>query len=328
MSKIKHKFKVLISMLQYEKTLWRDFGLYIALIHFFMKIVFQGSKTAIGRRLHRYMYSWIEKKLGIKYSDFIDAYHKLSNENIVNNKVSEDSPIWVFWWQGIEQAPSVVKICIKSIKKHSGKHKVIIVTKDNFKEYAHIPDYIIDKVNDGRISLNHLSDVMRLELLYKHGGIWIDATLWMTGDIPSEAYNLSLFTIQHGQYSDYHVCRGKWSTFFLCSGKHNMLMKFCRDFLYRYLKTENSIICYLIIDVSICLAYDNFVWAKNMIDAVPQNNKAVFEMQEHMNCVYDLNELNQWNKNTFAHKVSYKIPFADSKNGAATYWAYLNKQEM
>ena len=263
------------------------------------------------------MYNWIEEKYNIEYENLIDEFRNFPvNSGVM--KISKDSPIWIFWWQGMEAAPNIVKKCLNSVKQCAENHKIIIISKENYKEYADIPDYIIDKVNTGKISLTHFSDILRLELLYKNGGIWMDATLWMTGRIPTSAYDFPFFTIKHGKYSDYHVCRGKWSTFFMGAGKNNPLIKFCRDFHYEYWKKENSPICYLLLDIPFCIAYDNFEWAKLMIDAVPENGTMVFAMQENMNSIYDSEQFKQWCENTYVHKVSYKIPFEEEKDGKDT----------
>lgn len=306
---MKHKFDVLKAELWDDITLCKNFGMYIALVHFVMKVIFQGGKTAIGRKLYKYIYCWVERRFSKEYKDFILAFDSVLNECSIENKIERNSPIWIFWWQGIEKAPEVVRICTNSVKKHAGDHRIIIVSEDNYTRYAEIPDYIIKRLKNGQITLTHFSDILRVELLYKHGGIWMDATLWLTGDIPEDIYRLPFYTIKHDKYSDWHVCRGKWSTFFFCAGKYNPLMRFCRDFLYTYWKTENSLICYLIIDVAICLAYDNYIWANKMIEDVDANNEAVFDLQSHMNQPYEEDLLHEWCKNTFAHKVSYKIPF-------------------
>lgn len=30
--------------------------------------------------------------------------------------IGTDSPVWMLWWQGIEEAPEIVKICMNSVK--------------------------------------------------------------------------------------------------------------------------------------------------------------------------------------------------------------------
>lgn len=57
------------------------------------------------------MIRYYEKTFG----DFLKTYDY--NHNNKEIPISEYSDcIWVCWWQGIEQAPDLVKVCVDSIK--------------------------------------------------------------------------------------------------------------------------------------------------------------------------------------------------------------------
>ena len=51
------------------------------------------------------------------------------------------------------------------------------ITEKNYKDYVNMPDYIIRKQQSGEIDLTHFSDILRMMLLARHGGIWMDSTL-------------------------------------------------------------------------------------------------------------------------------------------------------
>lgn len=42
----------------------------------------------------------------------------------------------------------------------------------------------------------HFSDIVRENLLYKYGGIWMDATIYMTSPFPDTIYNYDYYTIK------------------------------------------------------------------------------------------------------------------------------------
>jgi hypothetical protein len=50
--------------------------------------------------------------------------------------------IWICWWQGLENAPEIVKRCVASIQKHAGHHKIIMITDENYKEFISFPMWI------------------------------------------------------------------------------------------------------------------------------------------------------------------------------------------
>ena len=76
--------------------------------------------------------------------------------------------------------PPVVRSCYKSVLKNAEKHPVILITENNITEYVDIPQYIYEKIREKKMTLTHFSDILRENLLYKHGGIWMDATIYMT----------------------------------------------------------------------------------------------------------------------------------------------------
>ena len=100
----------------------------------------------------------------------------------IDKKVNSKN-IWVFWWQGKDRMPSLVEKCYQSVIRNKGRRHVILITKDNIKQYATIPDYIYEKVNNGEITLTHLSDILRFNLLNEYGGLWIDSTIYLTDSL-------------------------------------------------------------------------------------------------------------------------------------------------
>ena len=109
--------------------------------------------------------------------DFIKNYKPQKFE--FNNKFQ--SSIWSLWWQDdkFENLPDVVKICYSSIKKFGGSHDFQILTQKNFRELVNLPDYILEKFNAGKITITHLSDIIRFYLLFNYGGLWLDSTVFI-----------------------------------------------------------------------------------------------------------------------------------------------------
>lgn len=106
---------------------------------------------------------------------------------------------FVLWWQGEDNAPEVVKACINSIKKnHNGK--VIVLSESNYSKYSNIPEYIVRKMEQGKMSLTHFSDILRYNLLYNWGGAWIDATCLLTKPIPERCYANEYFSLKDAYF--------------------------------------------------------------------------------------------------------------------------------
>lgn len=312
------KIKFLIDVIKHDIQLWDNFGIKLALIDFLRNIIFHGTKTKGGRCIDIYMYNDIKNKYIKKYKNLIEAY---SQEDGVDMQVIEkDTPVWIFWWQGFEKAPEVVRKCVHSIENHEHKRKICYITKANYKEYVFIPDYLEEMVDAGKISITHFSDILRLAVLAEYGGVWMDSTLYMTGPLPKDIFKYPFYTIHHGYGEDFHIAKGKWTSFFLACGAGNPLIKFTRDFLFKYWSEENCIICYLLFDVIFSIAYECFPWAEKLIDAVPKNNMGVFELQKAINKKYDDNFYQIIISNSNVHKISHKIYIS---NNTDTMWNHF-----
>lgn len=74
--------------------------------------------------------------------------------------------IWSFW-DGSEQPP-IVKACIDSWRRMAPDYEIRILDKASTK---HIPE---------QDSVQRYSDFVRLDYLSKHGGVWIDASVYLT----------------------------------------------------------------------------------------------------------------------------------------------------
>lgn len=179
-----------------------------------------------------------------KYAHFIEKFRISLNHDIVRFSpqiLKEDTPIWVCWLQGLENAPNIVKCCINSIVANV-KGKIQIITYDNYSEYVQIDEIILEKHKMGIISKTHFSDVIRLALLCKHGGIWIDSTiLMMDRGLPDYIYQLPIFmhkvreTMDAGYY-DPRV----FTNWFIKSEKGHPVIKAVYELLENWWKTENE----------------------------------------------------------------------------------------
>ena len=137
------------------------------------------------------------EKYHIKVLKYLEKY-LYATKNDLDIEVSNEleNPIWQIWFQGEDSMPPIVKICVQSIKKYNPDRKIILLTKDNIKDYVSIPDYIEEKYKNGIIPHAHYADLVRFMLLYKYGGTWIDATVFMTGEMPEFISNSKLFVFK------------------------------------------------------------------------------------------------------------------------------------
>ena len=135
-------YKKLISKIVTAKKLKSEFGFNIAYVSSMASIFHKENK--LGRYFTNKKEKAIKKNI---YTVTEDVQKKYKNICEKKYRIQMDSKIWVFWWQGIDNAPELVKLCIESIKKNLDNHELIIIDKNNLEKYINLPDYIYQKFN-------------------------------------------------------------------------------------------------------------------------------------------------------------------------------------
>lgn len=98
--------------------------------------------------------------------------------------------IWFLWFQGLEQAPLVVQKCYKSWQGRNPNWEVRFLSNENLREYVNLA---LPQGKEGTLTVALYSDFIRLNILSKYGGVWVDATCfcmdsldnWLNGCIGS-----------------------------------------------------------------------------------------------------------------------------------------------
>lgn len=91
--------------------------------------------------------------------------------------------IFSMWLQGEQNAPRIVKSCWESIRRNCTE-ELIILDADSIRGWIDLPDIVWEKWKSGRMKSCHFTDICRVELLWKYGGYWMDATDYMCHPMP------------------------------------------------------------------------------------------------------------------------------------------------
>ena len=260
-----------------------------------------------------------------KTNEVLDHYKEQTPQK--EEPIGATSPIWVCWWQGEKKMPDIVKACYSSICRHADNHPVILITEKNFQEYATMPDFIMQRLYKREMTITHFSDLLRMNLLKRHGGIWLDSTILLTKDIDS-IINTSLpYYSHHHIPNNCNVVKGKWTGFFLACGKGNILPSFILDAFYNYWKNNNRIVTYLFIDYLFALAYKHIPAVSKMVNNIPV--QPMSNLSKCLNQEYDKKAMETFYTKYHFHfiiflKLTYKKAFAmQTRNGKKTIYAHL-----
>jgi hypothetical protein len=274
-----------------------------------LEILRNSAQLKIVQRLERIYGSKADRLL----SEFDDHVEHRKGENV-----------WFCWFQGIENAPEIVQQCYCSASNaFYGKKKIQLLTETNYREFIQFPEIIEDKIQRGIIKGAHLSDLIRLELLIKYGGIWSDATVYYSGEVPEYMLNPELFLFQclkpgsDGQAT-------KISNWFISARSNNKLLTVTRDILYDYWSNNDELVDYFLFHDMFQIVIDrcNDEW-KNVI---PFSNSTPHILLLRLFEKYDPEIWEALKSQTSIHKLTYKFSDADT-NKEGTYYEKIIKHD-
>ena len=238
--------------------------------------------------------------------------------------------IWSMWWQGEANCPDVIKLCLASIRKHCGSHRLIVITKDNYQDYITLPQHIISKVKLNNITLTHLSDIIRVNLLAKYGGLWMDSTLFAAGDIPEEIFSMELYTIKRvskPNYSNSVISWSRWTSYCLSAPDSNsLLFAFMSELFSEYWKTHDTLIDYLLVDYVIAIAFEEFSEIYQAWNKIPVNNTCCWALSHggFLKEEWDSEKYSRLIANNTFFKLTYKDNFTrETSLGKETTYGHL-----
>lgn len=225
---------------------------------------------------------------------------------------------WVYWRQGKDNAPDIVKKCIDSINCvfSNNDWSVNVLDIEWVKRNCVFPQFIWDKYNQGIIKEAQFSDLLRVALLHEYGGCWVDATVFFSDKsiLPHYIFDNTLFCYRNYMRNDEHINISNW---LLSATQGNAIINTMFDLLLEYWKKENVTIQYYFFHLMFKLVTDYYreYWNKLPI----YSNVPPHVLQTELENDFSLNIWNGIIENTCIHKLYWKLPEQISKQSFYEY---------
>lgn len=290
---------------------FKEYGIYSLLWRFLGHIDIDKKHKSIEKFIKRDLKNVIDK-----YIDEIQPY--------LSNSENADKNIWVLWWEGEGNMPEIVRACIHSIKSNSVKYKVNVLSQYNFSDYIELPEVIMDHYRSGHIEIVHMADILRVFLLAKYGGVWLDATVYLADCMPVSYFEKVFFSRKTNEYIGGFASKGRWAGYFMATSmKHTVLFEYLKEAYTLFWKKHNEIIDYFLLDYLILIAYNEFKPIRDLIDEIPINNLNIKELHEALNDEFDINIWKKMKNDTYIFKLSWKDSYVMSKQGKETFYSMV-----
>ena len=245
-----------------------------------------------------------------KEAQLVDSSNEKEEETTEFPKI-----IWTMWQQGEAQMPETVQASMKTIKDFAKRNdcEFYLLTDENLADFINIPIDITEKYKKKELSAAHYSDIIRFSLLYQYGGIWMDATLFVSPYATLEMFEGDFFTLNHPPLQPEKMERTvgdfKWAGFFLAGKKGKPYFKHIRDLYLYYVRKYPVFIHYLMMDYFILSEYKCKPYFENLVDRLPILAPAerVWFLRDHAHDLFEEKEWEEVLKTTPILKTTYKI---------------------
>jgi len=184
--------------------------------------------------------------------------------------------IWICWLQGIDHAPELVRQCFATVQHWASDYEIRVLTEENLFSYLSLPDAIMSKYQKGRIPFAQFSDIVRVSLLAQYGGIWLDATVALTGPLPRYITDEPLFFFRSSWLNPSPHIGSNW---LLASTAKHPIMVNMAHLLVMYWQKEHYLRDYYIFHLLLAIVVKNSQQAAEMVARMPYvDNTAVHTM--------------------------------------------------
>ena len=263
----------------------------------------------------------VEPFLERKYAPVVQAFKNRSGQTCLKHDRSRI--IWFCWLQGLEQAPALVRVCHDSLKRHLPGWEIKVIDGGNWRDFVELPGYVVRKWEKGRIPAANFSDLLRLELLIRYGGTWVDATVLCTGEpasgIPLSTYlDADLFLFQ---YTPEGTTKGiRISNWYITSCTNHPVLMAVREMLYAYWKDYDCTIDYYMFHLFFEMVAREY---PEQIAAMPYgSSQRSIALGRHWNEPFKQEQWDRLVRRVAFHKLSYRVSAVVKKN-KENYYNYL-----
>lgn len=265
-------------------------------------------------------YDYIYHDVYHMMADFIDAFP--DNVTGLNEPVYDGKKYaWSCWWQGMEEAPDLIRACINSMKRYlPDTVELVIITRDNYRDYVDFPQWLIDKVEDGRVTLTTFSDVIRASLLYKYGGIWLDSTILLTEPAPVNIWDYDIFTIRELRY-----CLP-----FIGGKPGQKFYRFLMEGFFYYYQRYDSTKYYLLVTYLLDIAMNEYADIREIYDKLPLESEGISNINNFESLSYHMHEkytpeiYRAYMEGIYIHKLQRRFErFGESIHDADNIYHYI-----
>ena len=273
----------------------------------------------------------VDEILTKKYRHILDENRDWYKEGMPGNESQRSHTVpkivWTAWLQGTENAPELVKACLASQKKHLGGYEFRVLDVNNYQQWVELPKYVVRKYQKGQIPPAAFSDLLRLAVLKKYGGIWMDATVYCSG-FEDDNLKARWKRIEQSELTFFRYFeRGRKepigiSNWFIAAVPEHIVISNILDMLLAYWKDFNCLVNYYVFHMFLGLNLKEY---PKVAAKMPQENSFhSLLLGNALGRTYRENDWQELKEHVSIHKLNFRKAKEAMKNPKG-YYNYITK---
>ncbi len=189
-------------------------------------------------------------------------------EGLTVESVEKDASRHIFsiWFQGEQAAPPLVKACWESVRRNCPEPLTILDSESVF-DWIDLPEHVVSKWKEGKIRPAHFADICRLALLVRYGGVWVDATDYVSAEFPQWLWESDFFVYLSGDRQ--RGCHSFIQNCFIRAERGSFLAGAWLSLIYEYWKREDGPMDYFIHQLLFKMLVENNALAAKEFEKMP-----------------------------------------------------------
>ncbi len=234
-----------------------------------------------------------------------EVQNKSVVQSLSTDNLSTCVALWQYWHQGKENAPDLIQKCFESVQKYESDKEIHVLSFDTIKNYVEIPQKYYDLLNSGKIPIAIFSDILRLYLLEKYGGCWVDSTIYLTDKIPQSVWDSDFCVVQKNPLTD--LQENKMSCYFIRAKKDSANLRAIKRSIENYWAENDFLLNYFMFEHISTMLSCKTPELKSEWDNMPYlDGNIIGTLQTMMEKDFNKEEFNNLKTKTFMHKLTYK----------------------
>lgn len=237
----------------------------------------------------------------------------LSNKTLLK-KVNQNK-CFVFWNKP-QTAPNIVKAAIESQRKNVGDDfDFVLLDNNNIYDYIQVPEYI-SKIKSENPT--HFSDWLRTELLTNYGGVWLDATCYISKNL-----SISLSEIKKQDCFFFCYAGSRVGSWFIYSKPTSYILNMIQSTFNLWWKNEKHLTNYFMYhDIIEMLYWTDEKYKLEWDNMYKVHPKKALALNNNLTKPFDLDQFISITNDYFIHKLTYK--FDKSLYESASFIKYIS----